>query len=81
MSTPARLSMYLDPLSPHYLKNENIENSRSYMGAHILLKLLNKLRKRAKMRDLQSILSLFCNEFNKFNNTRAQILNSIMIWH
>ena len=42
-------------------------------GAHVLLNLLNKLGKRDKMRGLQSILSLFCNEFNKLNNTRAWI--------
>ena len=41
------------------------------MGAHILMNLLNELRNRDKMRGLPSILSLFCNEFNKFNNTRA----------
>ena len=29
------------------------------------------------MRGLPSILSLFCNEFIKFNNTRAQMLDSI----
>ena len=29
------------------------------------------------MRDLSSILSIFSNEFNKFNNTRAQMLDSI----
>ena len=29
------------------------------------------------MRDLLSILSLSVNEFNKFNNTRAQMLDSI----
>ena len=29
------------------------------------------------MRGLQSILSLFRNEFNKFNNTRAQMLDFI----
>ena len=29
------------------------------------------------MRGLQSILSLFRNEFNKFHNTRAQMLDSI----
>ena len=29
------------------------------------------------MRGLPSILSLFCNEFNKCNNTQAQILDSI----
>ena len=37
------------------------------MSAHVLLNLLNKLRKRDKMRDLPSSLSLFCNKFNKFN--------------
>ena len=36
-----------------------------------------ELRKRDKMRGLSSILSLFCNEFIKFNNTRAQMLDSI----
>ena len=29
------------------------------------------------MRGLPSILSLFYNEFNKFNNTRARMLDSI----
>ena len=29
------------------------------------------------MQGLQSILSLFCNKFIKFNNTRAQMLDSI----
>ena len=46
-------------------------NRESYMSAHVLLNLLNELGKRDKMRGLQSILSLFHNEFNKFNNTRA----------
>ena len=44
------------------------------MSAHVLLNLLNELRKRDKMRGLPSILSLFRNEFNKFNNTMARIL-------
>ena len=39
------------------------------MSAHVLLSLLNKSRKRDKMRGLLSILSLICNKFNKFNNT------------
>ena len=42
-----------------------------------LLNLFNKLRKRDKMRGLPSILSLFHNLFNTFNNTRARMLNSI----
>ena len=41
------------------------------MSAHILLNLLNELGKRDKMCGLPSILSLFLNEFIKFNNTRA----------
>ena len=62
----------------------------TYIRAHVLLNLLNKLGKRDKMRGLPSILSLFRNEFNKFNNTRARMLDSIYhminalksdIWH
>ena len=41
------------------------------MNAHVLLSLLNELGKSDKMRSLSSILSLFCNSFNIFNNTRA----------
>ena len=43
------------------------------MSAHVL----NELGKRDKMRGLSSILSLFRNEFNKFNSTRARIVDSI----
>ena len=42
--------------------------------SHVLLNLLNELGTSYKMRGLSSILSLFCNEFNKFNNTRAYLL-------
>ena len=47
------------------------------MSVHVLLNLLNKLRKIDKMRGLSSILSLFRNEVNKFNNTIARMLDSI----
>ena len=47
------------------------------MIAHVLLNLLNELVKRDKMRGLSSILSLFRNEFNKFDKTRARMLFSI----
>ena len=47
------------------------------MSAHVLLNLLNKLWKSDRMRGLPSILSLFRNKFNKFNNTRARMLDSI----
>ena len=46
------------------------------MSAHVLLNLLNELRKSDKMRGLLSILSLFRNEFNTLNNTRARMLYS-----
>ena len=49
----------------------------SYMSAHVLLNLFNELGKRDEMRGLPSILSLFRNEFNKFNNTKARMLHSI----
>ena len=52
-------------------------NRGSYMSSHVLLNLLNELGKREKMRGLPSILSLFRNKFNKFNNTRALMLDSI----
>ena len=47
------------------------------MSAHVLFDLLNEFGKRDKMRGLPSISSLFRNEFNKFNNTRARMLDSI----
>ena len=47
------------------------------MSAHVLLNLLNQLRKRDKMRGLLSILSLFRNEFNKFDNSGVQMLDFI----
>ena len=47
------------------------------MSAHVLLNSLNKLWKSDKMRELLSILLLFSNEFNKFNNTVARMLDSI----
>ena len=43
------------------------------------IELINKLGKRGKMQDLLSILSLFRNELNKFNNTGARMLDSIKI--
>ena len=53
-----------------------ILNRVSYMSAHVLLNLLNELGKKDKMRGLLSILCLFRNEFNTFNNTRARMLDS-----
>ena len=47
------------------------------MCAHVFLNLLSEFGKRDKMRGLQSILSLFHNEFNEFSNTKARMLVSI----
>ena len=47
------------------------------MSAPVLLNLLNELGERDKMQGLPSILSLFRNEFNKFNNTTARMVDSI----
>ena len=47
------------------------------MSDHVLLNLLNELRKRDNIRGLSSTLSLFCNEFNNLNSTRARMLDSI----
>ena len=52
-------------------------NRVSYIGARVLLNLLNKLRKSDKMRGLQIILSPFRNELNKFNNIRTWMLDYI----
>ena len=49
------------------------------MSAYVLLNLLYELRKRDKVRGFSSILFLFPNEFYKFNNTRARMLDSIII--
>ena len=47
------------------------------MSANVLLNLLNELRKSDRMRGLPSIFVLFHNEFKKYNNTRARMLDSI----
>ena len=48
------------------------------MSAHVLLNFLNKFRKSDKMRGLPICFSLFRDTFNnKFDNTRAQMLDSI----
>ena len=53
-----------------------ILNRGSYISAHVFIEFINELGKRDKMRGLPSILSIFRNELNKFNNTRARILYS-----
>ena len=74
----------LRPLPPPPKKKQKLLDKRryplyrgSYMSAHVLLNLLNELGKRDKMRGLPSILSLFRYEFDKFNEIRALMLDSI----
>ena len=47
------------------------------MGSHALWNLFNELGKSEKMQGLQSLLSFFRNQFNKFNKTGAQLIDSI----
>ena len=47
------------------------------MSAHALLNLLNELGKKIRCEAVPSILSVFPNEFNKFNNTGARMQDSI----
>ena len=49
----------------------------SYMSAHVLLNLLNELGKKIRCEAMPSILLVFPNEFNKFNNTGARMHDSI----
>ena len=58
----------------YYVRPWTNTNRGSYMSAHVLLNLLNELGKRDKMRGLPSILSLFRNEFNKFNCSRRRLI-------
>ena len=48
------------------------------MSAHVLFNLLNKLREKwSKARLDENFNRFFPNEFNKFNNTGARMLDSI----
>ena len=47
------------------------------MSAHVILNLLNELRKRDKLRVLSRIYLSFCNELNNFNNTGERMIDSI----
>ena len=48
------------------------------MSAYSFIEFIKQVGERNKMRVLPSILSLFRNRFNKFNNTRAGMLDSIL---
>ena len=59
-------------------QNPDVQINRgSNMSTHVLLNILNELMKSNTMLGLPSILSLFRNEFNIFNNIRACMFDSI----
>ena len=76
-----RISYEMIKLCCFRLENSQFPNALhrgSYMSANVLFNLLNELGEKDKMQGLPSILSvLFHNEFNKLNNTRARMLDSI----
>ena len=76
-SEPAETKKYIYKNKLVYDISKNSVHRGSYMSAHVLLNLLNEFGNRDKTRGLPTILSLFRNEFNKFNNTRARMLDSI----
>ena len=47
------------------------------MSAHVVLNLLNELGEKIRCEALPSILSVFPNKFNKFNNIKARMQDSI----
>ena len=47
------------------------------MSAHVLFNLLNELGKKVKCEACRAFYLFFRNEFNKFNNTKARIIDSI----
>ena len=54
----------------------NIEDL-TFMSAHVLLNLLSELGKEIKCEACRAFYLFFRNEFNKFNKTRARMLDSI----
>ena len=47
------------------------------MNVHVLVNLLNEFGEKIRCQALPGILSVFPNEFNKFNNTGARMQDSI----
>ena len=51
------------------------------MNALVLLIIIKRAGKEIKCEALPSILSVFSNEFNKFNNTEHECKILFLIWH
>ena len=47
------------------------------MLAHVILNLLNELGKTIKFEECRAFCHFFHNKFNKFNNTRAQMIDNV----
>ena len=66
------ISILLNPFhNMPFVQLKSTQYRGSNMSAHVLLNLLNELGKIYKIQSLPSILSHFCNELNKCNNTGA----------
>ena len=51
------------------------------MSPYDLFEFIKELGKRAKMQGMLSILLLFRNKFDAFNNTGARKFRFVIIWH
>ena len=61
----------------HRDKKKKTKKKQQNIRHKLILQCVNLLMR--KMNDMPSILSLFRNEFNKINNTRARMLDDIKI--
>ena len=53
-----------------------VKHRGSYTSVHVFFEFIKQVGKSDKMRGWPPILALFCNKFNKLNNTGAQMLDS-----
>ena len=76
---------HLSVMDKCYFYSERIDMQAryrgSYMSAYELLNLLNELEEKIRCEALPSILLISPNKFNKFNNTGAQMQDSILSYN
>ena len=83
MSTPLRFSIclqtsvYLMQFTKLIQLPDNVNKRRILQRSSCFNEFIKRAGERDKMRGLPSILSLFRNELNEFNNTRARMVDSI----
>ena len=75
---PCILSLFHNEFNKFNNTGARILDSNYHMTCFIscFIEFIKQVEERDKMRGLPCILSLFHNEFNKFNNTGARILDS-----